>query len=56
MRTQWRTGMNGPTGMDYGLPLTRVMRNLRVPTDRRDDVFSDLQLMESAALSAIYES
>ena len=56
MRTQWRTGMNGPTGFDYGLPLSRVLRHLRVPADRRDEVFSDLQLMESAALSAIYES
>lgn len=53
MRTQWRTGMGGPTGLDYTV-LPEMWRRLKVPHDERDAIFHDLQLLEIAALSAIH--
>lgn len=53
MRTQWRTGMGGPTGMDYSA-LPFVWRQLRVPEEEQDAVFADLQVMEVAALNAAH--
>ena len=55
LRTQWRHGINGPTGLDYGLPYSRVLHHLQVPAAARDDLFFDVQVMESAALAAMYE-
>ena len=54
LRTQWRAGMNGPTGLDYGV-LPEIWRRLKVPPAERDDVFADLQVIEAGALDAIYE-
>lgn len=54
MRTQWRFGMSGATGMDYSV-LPEMWRRMRVPVDERDQVFSDLQVMEAAALAAMHE-
>lgn len=54
MGTQWRQGPAGPTGLDYGLGLSRVMRAHGVPAAQRDQVFADLQVMEGAALRALH--
>lgn len=43
MSTQWRTGMNGITGLDY-MPLNQVMDLLNIKD--KATVFSDIQLME----------
>jgi hypothetical protein len=55
MGTQWRTGMNGPTGLDYGV-LPDVMRLRGVPKADRAEVFDCIMLMEAEALSQMRES
>lgn len=53
MGTQWRTGMAGPTGLDYtALPI--VMKLEGVPKRDRQDVFDCVRIMESAALNLIH--
>lgn len=52
MSTQWRTGMNGVTGLDY-MPLNQVMGLLNVKD--KAAVFNDIQLMESKALELMYK-
>jgi hypothetical protein len=54
MQTQWRTGVNGPTGMDYSV-LPELWRRLKVPPEQRDDVFHDLRVLEGAALEEIHK-
>lgn len=54
MRTQWRTGPAGRTGLDYGA-LPEVWRRLKVPPAERDEVFSMLGVLEMAALSAMHD-
>ena len=50
MCTQWRVGMNGATGLDYGaLPVVLSIR--RVKLADREDVFECLRTMERAALA-----
>ncbi len=52
--TQWRVGMNGATGMDY----TAVWATLHalVPSARRrNKVFGQIRIMESAALELMSE-
>lgn len=53
MRTQWRTGPMGRTGLDYGV-LPEVWRRLKVPTGERDEAFALLGVMELAALEAMH--
>lgn len=54
MRTQWRTGMSGRTGLDYSA-LPEIWRRLKVPPADRDEVFEALQHLELAALEAMHE-
>jgi len=54
MRTQWHVGFSGRTGLVYA-SLAEVWERLKVPEDKRDEVFFDLQIMEGAALAAMYE-
>lgn len=49
MSTQWRMGMNGPTGLDYNV-LPEMWKRLEIRKRYRNRVFSDLQDMERAAL------
>jgi len=50
MLTQWRVGMNGATGLDFGvLPTIPAIRRIK-DDDEYDDVFECLRIMESAAL------
>ncbi len=49
MRTQWRTGMNGVTGLDYtALPV--VEARCGVKKKQRQEVFLAVQVMEDEVL------
>jgi len=49
MQTQWRTGMSGPTGLDYNVLFTYMERkNLSI------DLLDDIRIMESASLTEIH--
>ena len=54
MQTQWRVGMNGLTGMDYGVFLQWAKDE---GVKRRDRVWllGDLRLMEREYLNSLYE-
>jgi hypothetical protein len=53
LQTQWRVGMGGPTGLDYSaIPVTLRLRG--VPRAAWPQLFGDLRIMESAALSAMH--
>lgn len=54
MRTQWRIGMNGPTGLDYSV-LPEIWRRTKVPPQDRDRVFEEIQLIEGGALAEIHK-
>ena len=53
MRTQWRVGMAGATGLDYAaLPATLDLLDIEFDEDMtRKQLFSQLRLMEYEALS-----
>ncbi|WP_229505000.1 DUF1799 domain-containing protein [Massilia mucilaginosa] len=53
MRTQWRIGMAGPTGLDYGV-LFRKMDRMGLSPDEYDQLECDIQVMEVAALNCIF--
>lgn len=50
--TQWRTGMGGPTGLDYNV-LPEIWKRLSIKKKDRNEVFAGLRVMESAALSTM---
>jgi Phage related hypothetical protein (DUF1799). len=52
MATQWRIGMNGPTGLDYNV-LPEMWRLFSVKKKDRETVFFDIQEMERVALSVM---
>jgi hypothetical protein len=52
MSTQWRTGMNGPTGLDYGC-LPQVMSMMDI--ENTAAVFEDIRIMERVALAIIHK-
>lgn len=49
MSTQWRSSMNGYTGLDYNV-LNEIWQRLKIDETDRDEVFADLQVMELEAL------
>lgn len=52
MLTQWRTGFNGATGLDYAaLPVVFELNGIEKEQQR--ERFDELQIMERAALKAI---
>ncbi|AEQ39213.1 hypothetical protein [Enterobacter phage F20] len=52
MQTQWRIGMNGPTGLDYNtLPMLFELYKI----DNREAALIDLQILEGAYLKEIYK-
>lgn len=55
LSTQWRHGMAGPTGLDYASVLA-LLRAARLPRDRREAIFDDIQIMERAALAEIHRN
>lgn len=53
LQTQWRTGMSGPTGLDYNTLFTfMTLKNLSY--ERHCELLEDIRVMESAALSEIH--
>jgi hypothetical protein len=50
LSTQWRTGMGGPTGLDYTLPL-KLMDRMQLNEKDYDEMIDDLTVMEMAALN-----
>ena len=53
MGTQWRVGMSGATGLDYGvLPSVFDMYGI---TDQKE-AFIDMQIMENEALKTMREN
>ena len=55
LSTQWRTGMGGPTGLDYAAVYPLLDRAAKDPQEW-DELFSDIQVMEGAALKQIGEN
>lgn len=49
MRTQWRIGMAGATGLDYNV-LYHKLQRLKLSSEEADDVEWAIQIMESEAL------
>jgi hypothetical protein len=48
MQTQWRVGMGGAVGLDYSaLPAVLDLEGI---TEGKRELFSDIRVMESAAL------
>lgn len=54
LRTQWRVGFSGPTGLDYSA-LPEVWRRTKTAPADRDDVFADIEVMQDAALEVMRE-
>lgn len=54
MSTQWLSGPAGLIGLNYA-SLGEVWRRLKVPPDKRDDVFDDLRVMERTAILKMRE-
>lgn len=55
MTTQWRSGMSGPTGLDYSA-LPAVMDLIGLEGDERTLAFRDVRVMEREALAVMAES
>ena len=55
LSTQWRIGMGGPTGLDYVAVYPLLDRAAKDPQEW-DELFSDIQVMEGAALKQIGEN
>jgi hypothetical protein len=52
--TQWRVGMAGPTGLDYGV-LPDVFRFHAIPEADWPDLFQSIRAMEGEALAVMHE-
>ena len=53
--TQWRVGMGGATGLDYAAVYPLLDRAAKDPQEW-DEMFSDIQVMEGAALKQMSEN
>ena len=54
IRTQWRVGMAGPTGLDYGV-LFQKMDRMKLEPDEYNELENDIRTMEYAALETMAE-
>lgn len=52
--TQWRSGMNGLVGLDYG-PLAFFLELEQVPRERWPEVVDGVQLLEAEVLRQVRE-
>ena len=55
LSTQWRIGMGGPTGLDYAAVYPLLDRAAKDPQEW-DEMFSDIQVMEGAALKQMSDN
>lgn len=55
LQTQWRTGVAGPTGLDYSALTTPVLTALGCTARRLRELWPDLQAFERAALELFAE-
>ena len=53
--TQWRVGFSGPTGLDYAAVYPLLDRAAKDPQEW-DEMFSDIQVMEGAALKQMSDN
>lgn len=53
LSSQWRVGMSGPTGLDYNV-MYRKMDRMTLDAVRYDELEAEVQIMERAALTAMY--
>lgn len=49
IRTQWRVGMAGATGLDYGV-LFHKMDRMGLSPERYEELEEEVRIMENAAL------
>ena len=54
MGTQWRTGMSGPTGLDYSV-MYQKMGRMNLSAEEYDQLEADVMVMERTALACIHE-
>lgn len=47
--SQWRSGINGPTGLDYSSVLACI-KQLELKREEENQLFADVRTMERAAL------
>lgn len=52
--TQWRVGMGGPIGLDYGVIFHELDR-AGITGDDYDEMMASIRIIETAALEAINE-
>ena len=52
LSTQWRVGMNGATGLDYG-PLFSRLDRMKLSEQDHEWMFDDIRVIEAAALTAM---
>ena len=52
LRTQWRMGMRGPTGLDHNVLFRRLDR-MGLDIDEYDQLDADIRVMEAEALEVI---
>ena len=55
LRTQWRIGMGGPTGLDHNVLLHRLDR-MNLEDDEYEQLDADIRVMEAEALSVIRDT
>lgn len=56
LQTQWRTGVNGHTGLDYNVLYRDIDRiEPKVTNARFDELVAEVGYMERAALKAMHE-
>ena len=55
LATQWRFGMNGRTGLDYGA-VYGLLDRLELSTDKWWATFNDIQRLEVAAMEAMHQA
>ena len=51
--TQWRTGPNGMTGLDYNV-LFHCLDRRQLPNERYEQLFDDIRVMEIEVLNTIH--
>lgn len=55
MATQWRVGLGGAVGLDYGV-LLALMNLQQIEKPEQLDILAQIQVMETAALGIFNES